>query len=143
MEFAIFPTLYNEEMDFSLIFAKILNTFFCFIVLTIMGMMVTYIAQIRGKLTSLIAERLTLFDKMHEGLILLDAIDNSLIMASQPAAHLLKKGYAQQQPQRLNESSFCGPQAARQELVEADMLVPLFKPQSVTINKLNQSGGEN
>lgn len=96
MEFAIFPFLYSEEMVFSIIFAKVLNGFFCFIILTIMGMMVTYIAQIRGKLTSLISERLHLFDKMNEGLILLDATDNNLIMASQPAARLLSKVPAQQ-----------------------------------------------
>ena len=54
-------------------------------------MLVTYIARIRGKLNNLIAENFNLFDKMHEGLIIISQKDYSLKFASRPATALLKQ----------------------------------------------------
>ena len=73
-----------------MIVGNFLNTFFCFSILAILSMTVTYIAQIRGKLTQLVKENLDLLDKMHEGLIVILEKDKSLQFASQPAVRLLK-----------------------------------------------------
>ena len=41
-------------------------------------MVVTYIAQIRGKMSQLLIENLNLLNKMHEGIILVSEKDQSL-----------------------------------------------------------------
>lgn len=74
-----------------LIGSKVLNIFFIFIVLTLIGMLVTYISITREKMSSLIKENFNLFDKMHEGLIVLDQADETLQFVSQPAINLLKQ----------------------------------------------------
>lgn len=51
-------------------------------------MVLTYLAQMKGKMVALILENFSLFDSMHEGLIVLSSADNSLKFASQPAANL-------------------------------------------------------
>ena len=78
MQFSQFPFLHNEEWSFSMIFGKLFNAFFCFAILTILSMLVTYIAMIRGKMNKLIVENLNLLDKMHEGLIVLSESDKSI-----------------------------------------------------------------
>ena len=91
MQFSQFPFLYNEEWSFSMIFGKMLNGLFCFAILTILSMIVTYIAMIRGRMSKLIVENLNLLDKMHEGLIVLSESDKSIQLASKPAVYLLKQ----------------------------------------------------
>ena len=49
------------------------------------AMIVTYIAVLRGRLTKLMHENLTLFDKMSEGLIVLSKGDLVPQFASMPA----------------------------------------------------------
>ena len=51
-------------------------------------MLLTYIAQIRGKTAYLVIENLNLLDKMHEGLIVVSKSDLSLKFASRPAVRL-------------------------------------------------------
>ena len=41
-------------------------------------MVVTYIAQIRGKMSQLLIENLSLLNKMHEGIIVVSEKDQSL-----------------------------------------------------------------
>ena len=45
-------------------------------------MVVTYIAQIRGKMSQLLIENLNLLNKMHEGIIVVSEKDQSLKFAS-------------------------------------------------------------
>ena len=45
-------------------------------------MIVTYIAQIRGKMSLLMKENLNLLNKMHEGIIVVSEKDKSLQFAS-------------------------------------------------------------
>ena len=54
-------------------------------------MIVTYITQIRGKTVKLMDENISLFDRMHEGLIVISEADLSLKFASRPAVALLKQ----------------------------------------------------
>ena len=42
--------MYNEEYTIAFVIGKLLNSFFCFGICTIIGMVVTYIAQIRGRM---------------------------------------------------------------------------------------------
>lgn len=54
--------------------------------LTAISLIVTYIAQIRGKIGTLMFENLNLLDGMHEGLIVLSSDDNlTLQFANKPA----------------------------------------------------------
>ena len=45
IDVAIFPRIYVEDVTFVVIFQKILNALFCFIILTFIGMLITYITQ--------------------------------------------------------------------------------------------------
>ena len=62
----------------------------CFILLTTVAMLTTYIAQIRGKISYLVVENLKLLNKMHEGLVVVSETDMSLKFASLPAIRILK-----------------------------------------------------
>ena len=90
MMFGQFPIMYNEIWSISMVVGKILNALFLFIILTILSMLVTYIAQIRSKVNRLIVENLNLLDRMHEGVIVLSEADMKLTFASKPAFQLLK-----------------------------------------------------
>ena len=48
---------------------KLLNGFFCFVILTVAGMLLTYIVRIKSQLVELMDENVNLFDQMHEGLV--------------------------------------------------------------------------
>ena len=78
MMFGQFPIMYNEIWSFAMVFTKILNALFCFTILTIISMLVTYIAMLRSKMNQLMKENLNLLDKMHEGLVVLSQVDMSL-----------------------------------------------------------------
>ena len=90
MKFTWFPILTNEEWSIAMVFGKLFDTFYCFVVLTILSMLVTYNAMIRGKMSKLIVENLNLLDKMHEGLVVLSESDKSIQFASRPAIDLMK-----------------------------------------------------
>ena len=85
MQFVQVPYLYNEEWSGGLVLANLLNTFFCFTILTVFNMLLTYIAVIRSKLAQLIVENLNLLDRMHEGLIVMSETKKELQLASKPA----------------------------------------------------------
>jgi len=57
--------------------------------LSIFSMIITYIAQNRGKMNFLIIENINLLDKMHEGLVLVDEQDMDLKFATIPAVTIL------------------------------------------------------
>ena len=90
IELGIFPIVYDEDINATLILKKVFNCMFCFLILTCIGMLVTYITRTRKKMSSLIQENFNLFDKMHEGVIVLDRVDESLKFISRPALRLLK-----------------------------------------------------
>lgn len=69
---------------------KILNTLFVFAILTVLGMLMTYIAQIRNKLNLLVSENLSLFNKVHEGLVVLTSDTQKLRFANLPAINLIQ-----------------------------------------------------
>ena len=83
--------IFSENVDFLWIVGKLFNTLFIFVICCIAGMIVTYIAQIRGKMSLLMKENLNLLNKMHEGIIVVSEKDKSLQFASQPAVHLLNQ----------------------------------------------------
>ena len=84
------PYLYNIEWTASEIFGIIFNIFFCVAILTVLAMSITYIAMIRGQMSNLIKQSLNMFDKMHEGLLVLSKDDKSIQLVSKPAANVMK-----------------------------------------------------
>jgi len=55
------------------------------------GMLITYVVRLRGQMAYLVIENLNLFNKMHEGLIVVDEEDiTDLKFATTPAVKLLK-----------------------------------------------------
>ena len=86
--FLEFPFVYKETWTVSLVSEKLFTVLTLFLILTLISMLVTYIAQIRGKMGHLIKENIILLDRMHEGLIVISADDSSdkrLKFASKPA----------------------------------------------------------
>ena len=70
--------LVNDEYWSESIGLKMTYTIALFVVLTLISMVVNYIAQLKGKMNKLIVENLNLLDKMHEGLIVISESDQSL-----------------------------------------------------------------
>ena len=58
-------------------------------ILTIFCMTLTYIARIKWNLENVIDENINLFDRMHEGLVLVSEKERNLMFASRPAVELL------------------------------------------------------
>ena len=59
--------------------------------MTTLSIVLSYIAQIRGRLAYIVRENINLLNKMHEGLIVLSESDSSLKFASRPAVQFLKQ----------------------------------------------------
>ena len=74
-----------------MVIRKLLYTVFTLLLLVCTGVLIVYITQIRAKLVMLLIGNLSLFDKMHEGIIVLARKDKSLKFTSEPAVRLLKK----------------------------------------------------
>ena len=81
--------MFNLDLNFAKVAIALMQPVLCFLILSILGMLVTYIVQIRGKLATLLVENLNLLNGMHEGLVMLSFNDRSLLFASTPAARLL------------------------------------------------------
>lgn len=84
------PFVFSVEITLNKLMAKVFTCLFCFVSCTLLGMVLTYIAQINGKIIKLVAENQNLLDRMHEGLIVISQKDKSLKFASKPAVALLK-----------------------------------------------------
>ena len=85
-----FPMIYEaDKLTFISVCYIFLAALLIFIALSFMAMVVTYIAQIRHKMNRLMGENLNLFDKMHEGIIVLSKQDRVIQFASRPAVKLL------------------------------------------------------
>lgn len=68
---------------------KVLNVGVSIFGQTLFWMVMTYIAQIKGQLLQLMTENMNLFDKMHEGLVVVSEDDQTLQFASKSAVSLL------------------------------------------------------
>ena len=90
LSFGQFSFVFDSEWTVSEISGKLFNSLFCFVFITIIAMLFTYVAMIRGKMSNLILENLNLLDKMHEGLIVLSQDCKVIQLASKPAVYLLK-----------------------------------------------------
>ena len=62
----------------SMILASLVATLLLFMVNCMFGMLVTYVVQLKGKMSQLMIENLKLLDKMHEGLIVISEKDRRL-----------------------------------------------------------------
>ena len=71
------------------VIGKLANAFAAFLLITIYGMVLTYIAQIKSELVELMNENISLFDKMHEGVVVVSESDQKLQFVSKPAVNLL------------------------------------------------------
>lgn len=121
------PLVYNEELTFAVIAGKVWNAFTVFIVCTVViSMVVTYIAQLKGKMSKLMKENLNLLNKMNEGLIVVSEKDRSLQFASNPAVRLLK-----QLPQAFE--SLDNEITSQIQIIQDDLNAPLFDLKKVSI----------
>lgn len=88
--FVPYSILNEEAVTVGLVMNKIFNAGFGFIMLTILGMLITFIAQIKSIMNNYIKENLNLLNRMHEGIIVLAEEDRHVEFASGPAIELLK-----------------------------------------------------
>jgi len=89
-ELVIMYIAQNQSYTVISVLSSLMNTVFCFCICTTLGAMIVYMAQLRAKLATLMKEKVNLFDKMHEGIIVVDKADLSLKFASKPAVGLVK-----------------------------------------------------
>lgn len=68
------PTMfiYNQDLSFTLIFSKLINSLWTFVILITYGMILTYIVQIKSQLVDLMQEKIQLLDKLHEGVVIVE-----------------------------------------------------------------------
>ena len=72
------PYVFNVDITVALVFENLFACIVTLVTTTLLSMILTYIAQIRGRMVKLIAENLNLLDRMNEGLIVISAEDYSL-----------------------------------------------------------------
>ncbi len=116
----------------AVVIAKLLNCVAAFAILTIYGMVLTYIAQIKSELVELMNENICLFDKMHEGVAIVTESDQSLQFLNKPAVDLLL-----QKPERgildvtgkLSTTSMI-------ELQETHFRKPIFHPLQIGVESV-------
>ena len=78
IEFLVYPRVLQEEkFTAGGIVNIVLNILYLVAMLTVLSMIVTYIAQIKGKMSVLMVENLNFLDRMHEGLIVLSTGSSS------------------------------------------------------------------
>lgn len=127
-----FPIVYNIGVDMSMILASLVATLLLFMVNCMFGMLVTYVVQLKGKMSQLMIENLKLLDKMHEGLIVISEKDRRLQFASKPAISIIK-----QMPRTdsgLNNDSATDKNDQQTiEIDEKDLDKPLFNLTTVSV----------
>ena len=86
------PRVYEDYFTpNSKIISRSVDIFYVFALNTILSLLLTYIAHLRGKMSKLMVENLNLLNKMHEGLIVVSEKDKIVKFASKPAINLLKQ----------------------------------------------------
>ena len=73
-----------------IVLTKIWQTLVSVVYYILCGMIITYIAHLRGRVVKIVEENLLLIDRMHEGLIVMTEHDKTLQFATKPAVNLLK-----------------------------------------------------
>jgi len=113
----------------------LINTLFCFIYSSLYAMVVTYIAQLRGKISRLMMENVNLFDKMHEGMIVVSAEDSlNLRFASKPAISLLKQKPESEVGGTVVVADGLSSDASKDHISASDLKKKLFEPVSMTLS---------
>ena len=84
------PLIYNLDITVGFVLRNLAISLAFFATLNLFCMLLTYIAQIKGKLVQLLNENLKLLDRMHEGLIVISEKELRLKFASRPAIAVLK-----------------------------------------------------
>ena len=54
--------VYKQELGVLMIITKLMNSAFCFVLLCVLGMQLTYIVRIKSQLVELMDENMNLFD---------------------------------------------------------------------------------
>jgi len=81
-ELIIFHQTRNQEYTVVSVFSTVFNTVVCFFVMANLASMIVYMARLKHNLAMLVTEDVKLFDKMHEGIIVVEKGDLSLKFAS-------------------------------------------------------------
>ena len=69
--FGIHPSVYHIDNNFKNLLQGLTAVICTFILCLVVPLQMTYIATIRGKMRKLMIENFTLFNKMHEGLVVI------------------------------------------------------------------------
>jgi len=77
-ELGTFPLVHKDDMQFGRVVVKILTACLFILFLNIISMVINYIVQIQGSMSTLVIENLNLLNGMHEGLVVLSSSDKSL-----------------------------------------------------------------
>ena len=138
MMFMPYPIIYKEVWSFGMLIGKILNAIMLFIILTILSMLITYVASIRSKINHLIQENLSLLDRMHEGLLVLSENNMQLRFASKPAIQLLNSDKSDEFKKKVThslEQSLKSDNAFNKLIIgDAHMNNPIFIPTKASLN---------
>ena len=62
--------IYEKNITFILVVFNFLNAFWCFLLILFTAMVFTYVVQIKAELVEIMNENVQLFDKIHEGIVL-------------------------------------------------------------------------
>ena len=154
IEIGLMPMLYTSmEHSVSQFLSGLLDGVLCFSLLTIMSMLGTYVALLRGRMDRIMTENLGLLNRMYEGLIVLRTEDGKLSFASKPAIKILKgvcddsvslsdssdrhhrSDHKLRHKTRLGQLQFTGNQDASLAIDEKDIHRPIFTRTNVSINK--------
>ena len=112
---------------------SLVPTLVVFVILNIFGIMLVYIAQIRGRLVQLLNENLKLLNKMHEGLMIISEKDLCLQFASKPAIAVLK-----QMPLKKGSQDISSTKDTSPILIDLkDLEKQIFKDSRVSVNNEN------
>ena len=86
----IYPFVYNESLTVFAVVFRVALTALTHSFMVTMCMLIVYIVRIRTQLVGLFSENLSLFNKMHEGLVVMDKLKESICFANYPAIGFLK-----------------------------------------------------
>ena len=103
--FVCLPLMFKSE-DYSarLMIIRFQNLILSWIFVTNIQLLVTYVVVIRRRMHDMIGENVKLFDRIHEGLIVISDDNEQLQFANQPAISLLTRNTTDDQTWHFQES---------------------------------------
>ena len=136
------PLLFNLEISVGFVLYNLVPTFIVFAILNVFGILVVYIAQIRGKLVQLLNENIKLLDRMHEGLMVISEKDLCLQFANRPAIAVLKQLPLTEALEKDNQ--LINPKVTPPPfpIDLTDLEKPIFKSSKVSVKGLNTSNND-